>query len=75
MREGALLLSDWHKGQFTSNHWNLYNDVEFKKRIEILVSKAIAYGHVNQVRCMHVFTLGDLINGLIHVTMHQQHRK
>lgn len=67
-REAALLLSDWHKGQHSSNHWNLYNDVEFYKRIERLVSKAIAYGKDHDVRCMHVFSLGDLINGLIHVT-------
>lgn len=67
-REGALLLSDWHKGQHSMNHWNIYNDVEFHKRIETLVSKAIAYGKDHDVRCMHVFSLGDLINGLIHVT-------
>lgn len=67
-REAALLLSDWHKGQHTAHHWNIYNDVEFKKRIDILVSKVIAYGHENKVSCMHVFALGDLINGLIHVT-------
>ena len=67
-REAALLLSDWHKGQHSAHHWNTYNDAVFKQRIDSLVSKAIAYGHENKVRCMHVFALGDLINGLIHVT-------
>jgi hypothetical protein len=67
-REAVLLLSDWHKGQNIANHWNLFNDVEFKRRIETLVSKAIAYCHENNVRRINVFALGDMINGLIRAT-------
>lgn len=66
--EAALLLSDWHKGQTSSNNWNVYNDVIFKKRIQNLVADTIKYCELNQVDKLHVFVLGDLINGLIHVS-------
>ena len=66
--EAALLLSDWHKGQTSANNWNVYNDVIFKKRIENLVADTIKYGQNHQVDKLHVFVLGDLINGLIHIS-------
>ena len=66
--EAALLLSDWHKGQTSANKWNVYNDVIFKSRIKNLVADTIRYGKANDVEKLHVFVLGDLINGLIHVS-------
>ena len=66
--EGVLLLSDWHVGQNSANSWNLYNDVVFEKRIGKLMHDTILYGQENKIRKLHVFVLGDLINGLIHVT-------
>lgn len=66
--EAALLLSDWHKGQTSANNWNVYNDAIFLKRIKNLVADTIKYGQQNQVEKLHVFVLGDLINGLIHVS-------
>lgn len=38
-REGALLLSDWHKGLLTNNYWNVFNDSEFIRRVRLLVKK------------------------------------
>ena len=66
--EGVLLLSDWHAGQNSANSWNMYNDVVFEKRIGKLMHDTILYGQENKIRKLHVFVLGDLINGLIHVT-------
>lgn len=67
-KEAALLLSDWHKGQTSANNWNVFNDVIFKRRIQNLVADTIEYGQKNEVDKLHVFVLGDLINGLIHVS-------
>ena len=67
-QEGVLLLSDWHIGQYSKNFTNTFNSVEFEKRIQKLVDKTIEYGHQNHIKKLHVFSLGDFINGLIHVT-------
>ena len=66
--EAALLLSDWHKGMVTSNKNNVFNDTVFRNRIEKLVSQTIEYGCYQKIGTLHVFCLGDLVNGLIHVT-------
>ena len=67
-REGALLLSDWHVGMVTDNMVNRYNEAEFDKRIHKLLDDVIQYGHEQKLKAIHVFALGDLVNGLIHVT-------
>lgn len=66
LRHGASLNSDWHKGLFASNHWNMFDDNEFYKRIDTLVTKTIEYGREQSIDTLHFFLLGDLINGLIH---------
>lgn len=67
-KEGALLLSDWHVGMKTANMVNTYNDIVFDQRIAELIDHVVEYGHQQQLKCIHVFALGDLVNGLIHVT-------
>ena len=67
-KEGALLLSDWHVGMQTANMVNTYNEAVFEKRIHELLDKVIQYGHEQKISTLHVFALGDLVNGLIHVT-------
>ena len=66
-REGALLLSDWHVGSRADNYWNTYDDAIMQKRVEELVLKTIEYGEDQKISKLHVFVLGDLISGLIHV--------
>ena len=66
--EGVLLLSDWHKGQYSDNEWNTFNDTVFFKRIEEVIMQTIEYGQLNNVKVLHVFALGDLVNGLIHIS-------
>lgn len=67
-REGALIISDWHRGLSTSNYWNTFNNEEFDKRVERLVEKTIQYSVENGVRVLNVFGIGDFVNGIIHVT-------
>ncbi len=66
--EAALLLSDWHIGQNTCNNMNVFNDAELKNRILELTVKTQQYCELNKVKKIHIFTLGDLVNGLIHVS-------
>jgi predicted phosphodiesterase len=67
-REAALILSDWHKGLFARNYWNNFDNDVFNKRVIRVTEKAIKYGKENNVKVLHVLSLGDLVNGLIHVT-------
>lgn len=67
-QDGVLLLSDWHVGQNCSNINNVYNDNVFQSRVTELADRVIEYGHQNGINALHVFCLGDFINGLIHVT-------
>lgn len=67
-REGAVLFSDWHRGSRSNNHWNTYSDVEYEKRVRKVVDNTVSYGHLHEIKKLHVFLMGDLINGLIHVT-------
>ncbi|WP_035321508.1 metallophosphoesterase [Priestia flexa] len=65
-REGLLVLSDLHYGLFTNNHWNKFDNDEFINRMSRLVTKTIEHGKNNKVSTLHLFMIGDLINGLIH---------
>lgn len=65
-RESLLLLSDLHYGMFTRNYWNNFDNEEFKRRLNKLINKTIIYSKENKVKKLHLFLLGDLINGLIH---------
>ena len=67
-KEGILLLSDWHVGQYSSNSWNTFNEIELRKRVSYITERALHYARLNMVDKLHCFVLGDLINGLIHIT-------
>lgn len=67
-REGVLMISDWHKGLNTHNHWNQMNDKIFMERLEELINKTIQYSKDQKVGTLNCFLLGDLIHGIIHVT-------
>ena len=66
--EAALLLSDWHIGQNTHNRMNVFNDTELRNRILQLIVRTQEYCKLHKVKKLHIFALGDLVNGLIHVT-------
>lgn len=65
--EAVLLISDWHKGQVSDNFFNKFNDEIFHQRVEHLMNKTREYCKLNNIKKIHVLTLGDMINGGIHV--------
>jgi predicted phosphodiesterase len=67
-REAAMLFSDWHVGLFAVNYWNQFDEKELRRRVRRVLSKSIEHMVRNQVRVLHLFNMGDFINGLIHVT-------
>ena len=65
--EAVLLISDWHKGQVSDNYFNKFNDEIFHERVEYLMNKTREYCKLNNIKTIHIMTLGDMINGGIHV--------
>lgn len=66
--EGVLLLSDWHVGMVTCNAVNQYNTVIFWRRLQEVAQQTIENCRLHNIGHLHVFALGDLVHGLIHVT-------
>ena len=67
-REAALLFSDWHVGSWQHNYLNHYDSNILEERVKSILSKAISYCRNNNVNTVHVFILGDIVSGLIHVS-------
>lgn len=65
--EGILLCSDWHSELQVDNFLNKFNKQEFLRRVNLLIDKTIQYGKFHNISKLHVFDLGDLINGIIHI--------
>lgn len=68
LTEAALLLSDWHIGMVTNNYCNTYNSAVVNERVDKLTEKTIEHCRLHGVYKLHLFVLGDIVNGLIHVT-------
>lgn len=66
-REGILMISDWHSELQVDNFLNKFDKEEFLRRVNRLVNKTIEHGKFHNIRKLHVFNLGDLLSGLIHV--------
>lgn len=66
--EAVQILSDWHCGIKEKNYWNEINIDILKKRIEYLQNKIISVCKLHNVQVLHTEILGDMINGLIHVS-------
>ena len=67
-KEAVLLLSDWHWGETTSNEWNDFNTTIAKQRVNELIEQVIRDASIYKPQRLHLFVLGDMINGLIHIT-------
>lgn len=67
-REGVLLLSDWHVGMLANSQWGRYDNAVLKDRVLDVVRKTIQHGKEMGISKLHVFSLGDMVNGIIHVT-------
>jgi hypothetical protein len=68
-KHGVLLISDWHYLLEVDNFLNKFNQVEFERRINKLVSRTIQYGRFHDIKVLHICNLGDLISGLIHTNV------
>jgi hypothetical protein len=68
-KEGVLLCSDWHSELEVDNFMNKFNKEEFLRRINKLVAKTIEYGKLHNIKTLHVFNLGDLLAGIIHLNI------
>lgn len=66
--ELCVLMSDWHFGLECDNHWNTFNTNIFRLRLEKFTHEIIKIRNIHGSKVLHLFALGDLINGLIHVT-------
>lgn len=66
--EAILILSDWHYGQTSCNNVNTFNESVANERIKELIAQTTEHLKFFKVKKLHIFLLGDIINGLIHVT-------
>lgn len=66
--EAILMLSDWHIGMMTDNAVNTFNHAILMERIEKLLERTIRHCQKHDVYRIHLFVLGDIVNGLIHIT-------
>jgi hypothetical protein len=67
--EAILMVSDLHIGTLCDNFYNKYDSKVALLRIKKLVNNTIEYCKENHVSTLNVVNLGDLIAGIIHVTI------
>ncbi|MBZ9622861.1 hypothetical protein G9F71_008345 [Clostridium sp. FP2] len=69
IREGLLDVMDAHLGIKTDNYFNQYSVQEAERRFDALTKETIEFCAETGVNILHVSSLGDMINGLIHVSL------
>lgn len=63
---GILLLSDLHNEMVTNNYWNTFNESVFLQRLNQVANECINYRSKHNLDELHIFALGDLIEGVLH---------
>ena len=71
----VLMASDWHFGLEVNNHLNKFNTEICVQRVNQLIEKTIKYCKTQNVKCLHLFFLGDLISGNIRNIIRLQNRE
>ena len=66
--EGIIMISDVHYGLECNVVGNVYSPDITIERFKMLANKIIDYSELHKIKTLHIFFLGDLINGLIHTT-------
>lgn len=66
--DAVLVLTDWHYGMVADNIWNKFDTRICKERVQKLYQKVKYKLHLHEVSKLHVFILGDMANGAVHVT-------
>lgn len=74
LKQGILMLSDWHYGICTNNYFNVYNPDICKERVSKLRDKVIELGTMCSIKKLHIVNLSDLIAGRIHLTIRLESR-
>jgi hypothetical protein len=69
IREALLDIMDQHLGIKTDNYWNKYSVAEATRRFEVLTRETIEFCAETGVSILHVSSLGDVINGIIHTSL------
>ena len=69
VREALLDVMDAHIGIKSNNYWNRYSVEEAEKRFELLTKETIEFCSEAGVSVLHVSSLGDMVNGLIHTSL------
>lgn len=71
----VLMASDWHFGLEVNNHLNKFNTEICVQRVNQLIEKTIKHCKTQNVKCLHLFFLGDLISGNIRNIIRLQNRE
>lgn len=64
-KEAVLVLSDWHYGQTANNIYNVYSTEICRERVAAVACEAMYQCKLHQVKKLHVFILGDMIEGCL----------
>lgn len=67
-KEYVLTLSDIHYGSTFESETNTYSRGIAKRRLEDLCGQVIEYVQRNNITHLYVLSLGDLVQGMIHMT-------
>lgn len=65
--EAVLVFSDWHYGLKVKNIFNEYDTQICKERVNAVVTSAAERIALHGCQTLHIFVLGDLYHGAIHV--------
>lgn len=66
VKEGVLLLSDWHYGMECDNPWNKFNPDICRERVDKLLNRTVQIVKEQKLSTVTVLNLSDLIAGRIH---------
>ena len=74
LREGILLLSDWHYGMVCENYWNRFDPDICRQRLDTLLENVINIIEKDCITSITVLNLSDLIAGRIHAQIRIESR-
>lgn len=72
LKEALLCIQDIHFGLTYSSHWNVYDTEIAWERMRTLVKNVVEKTRNHNISKIHVFSLGDLIHGMIHISTRVQ---
>lgn len=67
--EAILPFADLHLGLEFKNYYNAYSKEISEQRVKTLLNRVVQYCEQNKVSRLHFLNMGDLISGLIHISL------